>query len=138
MLKHLNTEQQERLNKTLKGFLILFLVCFLYFIFVKIVGFGIPCIFHTVTGLHCPGCGISRMFIALFKLDFKAAFQYNALIFALSPIALFFIVRHYVLYILYGKRKSEKFETVLLIIALILLIIFGILRNLPTFSFLAP
>ncbi len=137
-MKHLNCEQQERLNKTLKGFLTLFIVCFLYFIFVKIVGFGIPCIFHTVTGLHCPGCGISRMFLSIARLDFKAAFQYNALIFTLSPIALFFILRHYVLYILYGKRKSEKFETVLLVIALVLLIIFGILRNLPTFSFLAP
>jgi hypothetical protein len=102
------------------------------------VGFGIPCIFHTVTGLHCPGCGISRMFLSIARLDFKTAFQYNPLIFTISPIALFFIIRHYVLYIIYGKRKSEKFEMVLLVIALVLLIIFGILRNLPTFSFLAP
>lgn len=137
-MKRLDTEQKNRLNKTLKNCGILLLVGGLYFIFVKIVGSGIPCVFNLITGLHCPGCGISRMFLSLAKLDFAAAFKYNALILTASPIAAIFVIRHYVRYILTGKNKSDKLETVMLLILLVLLIIFAILRNLPAFSFLAP
>ncbi len=137
-MKGLNEQQNKRLKKTLKDFGILLAIGIGYFIFVKIVGFGIPCIFHTITGLHCPGCGISRMFIALASFDFTVAFQSNALILCCLPVTLFFVARHYFLYIKNGNAKSDKLETVLLVIALILLIAFGILRNLPAFAFLAP
>ena len=33
----------------------------------------IPCMFHQITGLYCPGCGVSRMCLALFRLDFVSA-----------------------------------------------------------------
>ena len=137
-MKRLNAEQKNRLNKTLKNCGIFLLVGGLYFVFVKIVGFGIPCFFNLVTGLHCPGCGISRMFISLASLNFKTAFQYNAYVMSVGPIAAICVLRHYIKYILNGTQKSDKFETVLLIIALILAIAFGVLRNIPAFSFLAP
>ena len=137
-MKRLNAEQKNRLNKTLKNCGILLLVGGLYFVFVKIVGFGIPCFFNLVTGLHCPGCGISRMFLALAQPDFATAFKHNALILTASPIAAIFVIRHYIRYILKGKGQTGKLETALLLIFLVLLIIFGILRNLPAFSFLSP
>ncbi len=42
-------------------------------------GIGIPCLFHQVTGLLCPGCGNSRAALALLRLDVAAALQYNLL-----------------------------------------------------------
>ncbi len=137
-MKALDEQQNKRLKRTLKQFSVILAFGIAYFIFVKIVGFGIPCIFHVITGLHCPGCGISRMFIALASLDFKSAFHSNALILCTLPVSLFYIARHYYFYIKTGKPKYTKLETVLLVIALVLLIIFGILRNFPSFSFLAP
>lgn len=137
-MKPLNAEQSARLRSVLKNAGIILLIGIIYFIFVKIVGFGIPCVLNLITGLHCPGCGISRMFISLASLDFKAAFSYNAYIMVVGPVALIFVIRHYILYILKGKNNNRKFETVLLVIALILAIAFGILRNIPYFSFLAP
>ena len=41
-------------------------------------GIGIPCVFYSLTGLQCPGCGNSRAALALLRLDFAAAWQYNA------------------------------------------------------------
>jgi hypothetical protein len=35
------------------------------------------CIFHAVTNLDCPGCGMARSFIALVHLDFVRAFSFN-------------------------------------------------------------
>ena len=137
-MKSLNAEQSARLRSLLKSLGIILLVGIIYYLFVKIVGFGIPCVFNLITGLHCPGCGISRMFISLAAFDFKAAFGHNALLMILLPIASIFIIKHYTIYVLNGKQKATKIETAFLIICFILMIAFGILRNIPYFSFLAP
>ena len=50
---------------------------------------SIPCPFHFITGLYCPGCGITRMIKSILKLDFYQAFRYNQLLFILLP---FFII----------------------------------------------
>ena len=52
------------------------------------IGFGIPCMFHILTGLDCPSCGISRMCMALLQLRFADAFRYNPAIFCLLPLLL--------------------------------------------------
>ena len=137
-MKKLNTEQTLRLKSVLKNTAIIFGVGIIYYLFVKITHLGIPCVFNLVTKLYCPGCGISRMFINLFSFDFKTAFGYNAFVMVSGPIAAIFVLRHYIIYILKGKQKSDKLETVFLIIALGLAVAFGILRNIPSFSFLAP
>ena len=137
-MKKLNEEQSIRLKSVLKSALTLLIVGLIYFVFVKITHLGIPCVFNLITGLHCPGCGISRMFLSLASLDFKAAFGYNALIMIIGPFFLFFSLKYYIKYILTGNQKTSRFEDVLLVIALVLTIAFGVLRNLPAFSFLAP
>ena len=45
----------------------------------------IPCMFHTITGLYCPGCGVSRMCLSLLSLDFQSAFQANAAVMLILP-----------------------------------------------------
>ncbi len=49
-----------------------------YALFVNLAGFGLPCLFKQTLGLECAGCGLSRASAALLRLDFKAAFGYNA------------------------------------------------------------
>lgn len=137
-MERLNSEQKKRLKYVLKNTLIILIIGFAYYLFVKFTGLGIPCVFNLATGLQCPGCGISRMFVSLASLDFKTAFGYNAFVMVVGPIAAIFVLRHYIIYVLKGNQKSSRLETVLLIIALVLAIAFGILRNIPAFSFLAP
>lgn len=37
------------------------------------MGFSLPCPVYALTGLYCPGCGVTRMLLALLRLDFAAA-----------------------------------------------------------------
>ena len=109
-----------------------------YLIFVFLTGLGIPCIFHLLTGLHCPGCGITRMFVALGRLDFAAAWDANPLILVLLPFLVGFSTWHLYEYIKVGKTRTPLFEKILIILAFVLTVVFGILRNTATFAFLAP
>ena len=80
------------MKKRAKNVLILFgiiiAVGIIYIVFNSLTGIGIPCVFHLITGLNCPGCGVSRMIISIINLDFEAAFRYNAALFVLSPVFL--------------------------------------------------
>lgn len=130
--------QKERMLKSLKKALILVLVGLAYYGFVKLTGWGLPCPFHLLTGWHCPGCGISRMFMALLELDFMGALGYNALVLVLLPFGVVFGLRRWIIYVKTGNTEPDRLETVLLIVATVLTLAFWILRNLPQFSFLAP
>lgn len=66
-------------------FLYLAVVLALYFL-------GVPCLFKAAFGIPCPGCGMTHAFLALLKLDFKAAFRYNAMIFVLPFVAAFLVL----------------------------------------------
>lgn len=119
----------------------IFFICFLLILFLLSKVFGISllkCVFHEVTGLHCPGCGITRMINSMLKLDFYQAFRYNPFMFVLFPfIIIYGIIK--LCELMFDKNiLNKKIESIILIIVLILLIIFGILRNIDLFNFLAP
>ncbi len=105
-----------------------------YAVISYVTGFGIPCIFHTVTGLQCPGCGISRMFLSLFKGDIKAAWGYNHVILCLSPLFLVLIVHMSARYIKKGSLVPARWANILMCIMIGVLLVFGVLRNIPMFK----
>ena len=39
--------------------------------------FAVPCIFRTITGLKCPGCGVTHMLINMVQMNFAGAFAAN-------------------------------------------------------------
>lgn len=49
----------------------------------------LPCMFHLLTGLHCPGCGMTRCVGALVHGDIAQAFAWNPLFVLLLPVILF-------------------------------------------------
>ncbi|MBQ9384765.1 MAG: DUF2752 domain-containing protein [Ruminiclostridium sp.] len=49
----------------------------LYAVVTMVTEAGIPCLFHLITGLSCPGCGISRAIRSLAALRFGEALRYN-------------------------------------------------------------
>lgn len=48
-----------------------------YAAFVSLTGLGIPCMFKLWTGIPCPGCGTSHMFLAALGGDMAEAFMCN-------------------------------------------------------------
>lgn len=48
--------------------------------------FAVPCVFRTLTGFKCPGCGITHMLIAELQLDFAQAYAANPALYLLQPV----------------------------------------------------
>ena len=101
----------------------------LYVLFIRVVGFGVPCLFHTFTGILCPACGVSRMCLALLRLDFAAAFSYNPAVLVLSPLGIGVAVRQAFLYVKTGKAHLSRVEMGIITFLIVALLVFGVLRN---------
>ena len=82
----MRSEQRQRLAKCVRIAAVLLIAGCAYALFCTRTGWGLPCPFHALTGLNCPGCGVSRMLLSLLRLDFSAAFQYNAVLLCLLPV----------------------------------------------------
>ena len=117
--------------KKFKECLILITFFFIVLILYKL-NIPIPCLFHKLTKLYCPGCGVTRMCVSIFKLDFKSAFSYNAYAFILLCLAIIYFI------VCIIKHKLLIIPNLCIYIIIIIGIIFAILRNIPYFSFLAP
>ena len=130
------TEEKKRLKRSLIWFGSILAVGVAYLILNRVTGLGIPCPLYATTGLLCPGCGISRMCVAISRLDIARALGCNALVFCLLPAAAVFAVIRWLRYIKTGKCPPipRTLHWGLLAVTLI----FWILRNLEPFSFLAP
>ncbi len=91
---------------------------------------GIPCVFHEVTGLYCPGCGMTRAALSAFELDFEQALRFNVLPAVLIPLG--------IAYAWANRKKRKRASYVLIGAMLALTLLFGVLRNIPPFDWLAP
>ena len=134
----MSEEQKKRLKQVLKPILQILLLGIAYVIFVKITGWGLPCPIKSVTGKYCPGCGISRMLLALLTLDFETAFHANRLLFFLLPVILIYGLIKGIHFIRTGENKQSLPEQIAILIVCIITIAFWIMRNMEQFSFLAP
>lgn len=90
----------------------------------------LPCIFNKITGLYCPGCGMTRAVNSCFNFNFYQALRFNALLFITPPMLGAYYLANY--------SKKTKTAKAILIIMLTIAIGYGVLRNLPPFEFLAP
>ena len=59
------------------------------------------CVFKNITGLPCPGCGLTRAYLSLFHGDIGKAFKYHPLF--LLPAILIIIL-------IYNKVKINRFN----------------------------
>ncbi|MCF7675935.1 MAG: DUF2752 domain-containing protein [Akkermansiaceae bacterium] len=108
-------------------------------------GAGAPwlpgCSFHRLTGLHCPGCGMTRAMAAILRGDLAAAFRCNPVGLVLLPLALVGLLPEWLGWVR-GRRLAFRWHPgargAWLLVGLI--IAFWILRNLPwwPFTLLAP
>ncbi len=75
----------------------------------------------------------------IFRLNFYQAFRYNPLCFILFPLLLIYLIYSIYLWITEKEDKIiKKIDPKIIYILLIVVILFGIMRNIPMFSFLKP
>lgn len=106
-----------------------------------IVGFFNPstagifpgCPLLQLTGLACPGCGLTRGFHALFHGDILSALDFNALIpfWAIGFVYLFVLLASIALR---GKTlRYTVFAPTPLTVFLVVALVFGVTRNIPVY-----
>jgi hypothetical protein len=70
----------------------------------------IPCIWKSIFGIHCPGCGLTTAFISLIELNFKNAFETNWLIFIIVPSGIYYMTKNYIIFQRKYNIKSLKIQ----------------------------
>ena len=71
--------------------------------------FVYKCPLNHFFGIPCPGCGVSRAYMAVFRLDFVRAFEYHPLFLTVAPVILYVAHRN-----VFKKRLSDKVEIAVL------------------------
>ncbi len=95
------------------------------------------CPLHLLTGWHCPGCGATRAAHALLHGDVAQALAKNPLLVCVAPPAAAYWVWNRV-------RRGPGWATSVphraILVVLVVMIVYGVLRNLPFYplTLLAP
>ena len=101
-----------------------------YALWVRLTGLAVPCLFRAVTGRLCPGCGVTRMCLALLRWDWAAAWSANPALLLMLPVLAALGVRLAVRYVREETTAGPKWESALLWAMTALLIVWGAVRNL--------
>lgn len=108
-----------------------------YYLVTLLTPLRIPCVFQKLTGFACPGCGVSHFCMKLLRLDIPGAVRENLALAVLSPLWLAGLC----IRALWNPKwfaKSSRAENILLWGSIAVLLLFGIVRNLPGMEFLLP
>lgn len=110
---------------------------FAYYLLIQFTPFHLFCLFQRITKLACPGCGITHFLVRLLHFDIPGAVQENV---AVAGLILLWGPLLFIRVIWHPKwlKKNGRFERILACICVVLLLLFGILRNLPGMEFLLP
>ena len=82
-------------------------------IYAVMFAFGITCPIKYLTGISCPGCGMSRACVSALRLDFASAFCYHPL-WIILPFAAALLILFRVM------KKSKLFDITLYVCAAVM------------------
>ena len=95
------------------------------------------CLFHALTGLNCPGCGMTRALYALLHGNLRVALKDNAL-FILTLGALAVWAAQFVVRKIRHQPTTFNVPPKYLWLSLVIALVFAVVRNLPGFDWLSP
>lgn len=79
---------------------------------------GMGCPIRFFTGISCAGCGMTRAWLCVFRLDFVNAFKYHPLFWIVPVVALMIIFRH--------KINDRLYKTAVVSMLILLIIVYAI------------
>lgn len=86
--------------------------------------FHVPCVFHRITGLYCPGCGGTRAVEMLLQREVILSFFYHPIVLYGAVLYGWFMISHTIEYLSKGRLKiGMKYRNLYLYLALFLVII---------------
>ena len=98
----------KRKKQTLHSLTVGFVLFLVLYMITKLVSIPL-CLVKNLFGVNCPGCGLTRGFVAILQLDFRMAFRYNVL-----SVPLFFGILLYAFFcmidILFNCNWIDKIE----------------------------
>ncbi len=99
-----------------------------------------PCPVHYLTGMYCPGCGSLRALHALLHGNLLEAWAMNPLTVVLLPFLTYGLASEALVRLRGLGLPQPMFSAVQIQVLCALIILFGVVRNLPVhpFSLLAP
>ena len=114
-------------NRLIKISILFFEAVLLY----VIPNVNIGCFFKNTFGIRCPGCGLTRAFLAIFNFNLIEAFKLNIIS---IPLFIFIIIANILLLydIIFNKNKVYNFLNKLskyYVLILILLVVTTVVNN---------
>ena len=113
--------------RTIRDLLIILLAGLIYYVIYRFLHFNYFCWLYTLTGYRCGTCGVTRMCASIIEFRFIDAFWYNPFLFVTLPFIIPEVV--YMIYLLETKGHMPKWNRNLLIGYAVLIVVFGVVRN---------
>ncbi len=101
-----------------------FIIVHLFFVIALTVyasTFG--CVLRRVTGISCPGCGLTRAYLACFRLELAEAFSFHPLFLILPPYVLYMLHR-----LVFNFPGSQRLTITLTAVMTALLLVVWLIR----------
>lgn len=110
--------------------LLIFGISFIWIVTSGII--NVYCLFKSLFGIRCPGCGLTRSFRSILSLDFYSAFNYNILGIPLFIVGIIVLISM-IIDIIRNDNKTInyifKFLKKYYVVIIILIIITTIINN---------
>lgn len=94
-----------------------------------------PCMFRTLTGLYCPGCGTRSALIQLAAGNLYAAFRLNPLTVLALPTVFLFTISQALTAFTGRSLVRLRIHPVLIWGLFVLIVAYWIMRNIPAYPF---
>lgn len=98
------------------------------------------CVSYQLTGIHCPGCGLTRAAHSLLNGQIEQAFAYNPLLVLLAPYLLVAFIRWLWFWLWGTEAQRSLFPARYAWVFGVVFVLYWIFRNIPVYPFtlLAP
>lgn len=125
---HMETTLKNNKNRIINIFILFIAISFVFILF--ILKIEIPCMFKSILGISCPGCGMTRAINEFIHLRFIESFKFNILSLPLVIIAsisffviVYDIIKNSDIFIQFVDKEFTRYKYIIVSIVFITFVI---------------